>query len=138
MNEDDEIKKELEDYTNENFNVIQSLYSKYLELVDKIKLDKYWTWGSDQMAAVMLLAEQKHAALMERLELEIEKQNRDPFESSKMACYRIAKNENGSIMLVCTRITYEDKEDFTYCHDYTFDVQLMEQDLIDTLDNNKQ
>ena len=110
MNENEKIREELNSYIDKNFEIIESIYSKYIELVDKIKLEKEWVWPKDQLAALMIVAEEKHLSLMERLEFELEKNKLDPFSSPKLSSYIIAKNNNGGILLSC----FKDSNSFQF------------------------
>jgi hypothetical protein len=98
MQDDEKLEKEMEKYCECNYESIEEIYNQYLDIAQNIKLSAIW--GKDQFSAMMMFAEQRHASLMERMELELEKNKLDPFASIKIATYIVGKNEDGAVALL--------------------------------------
>jgi hypothetical protein len=127
MDEDEKIRKQLNDYCLNNFEIIEKTYSDYLEMVKTIKIETSWIWGKEQFAAMMIVTEEKHAHLVEWMEFELEKKGIDPFATPKASSYIIAKNENGSIVLIYTRVE----------GNRLFRLQLMPSNIMEMIENNE-
>lgn len=125
MNDDEKLRKQLDDYCLNNLEIIENIYNNYLEMVKVIELDDYWIWGKEQLAAMMLITEEKHAHLIEWLELQLERKNLDPFATPKASSYMIAKNDNGAIVLIYFR--HKDSK--------IFKLQLMPSNIMNIMEN---
>lgn len=96
-------KEQLDAYIEQNCEYISKLYEKYLEIVKELEIAEGWVWGQEQFAAAMMMAEFRHAHLMEKLEFELDKNGFDPFQNMKMATYIIGKSEKGSVAMIYFR-----------------------------------